>query len=157
MNIIQPIVLSGSRVFVASEASNGGALLQIVKSENGFEAQVVWETKELASKFSNPVAVGGAIYGLSLGTLVCLDERSGERLWKGKRYGHGQLLAAGGVLIVGGERGSVALVAADRKAFRELASLKVFTDKTWNTPALAGRRLFLRNAGEMACVELPGR
>jgi outer membrane protein assembly factor BamB len=157
MNIIQPIVLSGDRVFVSSEASNGSAMLQISKTEDGFAATVLWETKDLASKFSNPVALGGAIYGLSIGTLVCLDERTGERLWKGRRYGHGQILAAGGSLIVLSERGSVALVKADSKAFKQLASLNVFKDKTWNTPALAGRRLFIRNAAEMACLELPRR
>jgi outer membrane protein assembly factor BamB len=157
MNIIQPIVLPGDRVFVSSEASNGSALLQIGKTEDGFAASVLWETKEMSSKFSNPVALGGAIYGLSGGTLVCLDERTGERLWKGKRYGHGQILAAGGSLIVLSERGSVALVAADSKVFKQQASLAVFKDKTWNTPALAGRRLFVRNAAEMACLELPRR
>ena len=45
----------------------------------------------------------------------------------------------------------------DSKAFKQQASLNVFRDKTWNTPALAGRRLFIRNAAEMACVELPRR
>jgi hypothetical protein len=29
--------------------------------------------------------------------------------------------------------------------------------RTWNTPALAGRQLFLRNDIEMVCYELPLR
>jgi outer membrane protein assembly factor BamB len=89
--------------------------------------------------------------------LVCLDQRTGKRLWRGKYYGHGQLLAIGGALLVMSERGHVALVAADPNNFRELGRLYVFADKTWNTPAVAGRQLFVRNDREMACFELPVR
>jgi len=49
----------------------------------------------------------------------------------------------------------VALVAADPAVFRELAHFDALSGKTWNTPALAGNRLFLRNHLEMACYELP--
>ena len=157
MNISQPLVLSEDRVFVSSEASNGGVLLQIVALDGKFSAEMIWQTNDLAAKFSNPVALGGAIYGVDVGTLVCLDERTGERRWRGKRYGHGQVLAAGGMLVVQSERGAISIVSAKTKGFEQLATMAVFRDKTWNTPALAGRRLFMRNAAEMACVELPPR
>jgi outer membrane protein assembly factor BamB len=157
MNITQPTILDGDRVFISSEASNGCALLRIAQTDDGYESRIVWENKDMASKFSNPVAVGGAIYGLSHVTLVCLDQQTGKQHWRGRRYGHGQILAVGGTILILSERGAVALVAADTKAFAQLAFLEVFKDKTWNTPALAGRHLFIRNAREMACVELPKR
>lgn len=158
MNIVQPIVLSGDRVFLSSEASNGAAMLQVVRSGDGFSVSLSWETKDMGSKFSNPVAVGEAVYGLSTGRLVCLHQRTGERLWRGTvNYGHGQILAAGGSLVVLSERGALALVAADPGGFRQQAFRRLFDDKTWNTPAMADRRLFVRNAAEMACVELPRR
>jgi outer membrane protein assembly factor BamB len=157
MNIIQPVVLGGDRVFVASEGSNGCALLQVKRKGDDLHATVVWANRSLASKFSNPIAVGAAIYGLSLGTMVCLDLETGERRWRGRYYGHGQILSIGGALLVMSERGYVALVKADPRGFRELAQMDVFADKTWNTPAIAGHQLFVRNAREMACFELPLR
>jgi outer membrane protein assembly factor BamB len=157
MNIIQPLVLSEDRVFLSSETSNGCALLKISREGTGFAAQEVWANRKLCSKFSNPVALGGAIYGMSDGTLVCLDQKSGKRYWRGPYYGHGQILAVGGALLVLSERGYVATVAADPKRFRELSRMEVFKNRTWNTPAIAGRQLFLRNDVEMACFELPVR
>ena len=53
--------------------------------------------------------------------------------------------------------GAVHLVAADPAEGKELARLEVFNYKTWNTPALAGDQLFLRNQREIACLKLPRR
>jgi outer membrane protein assembly factor BamB len=83
------------------------------------------------------------------------DGKSGNRLWRGNTYGHGQILAIAGSLVVLSERSSVAVVAVDKKRFRELSRLEVFSGRTGNTPALAGRQLILRNDTEMACFELP--
>jgi outer membrane protein assembly factor BamB len=155
MNIIQPLVLGENRVFLSSETSNGCALLEVSRQGDEFTPREVWANHNLCSKFSNPVALGGAIYGLSDGSMVCIDQQTGRRHWRGRYYGHGQMLAVGGSLVVLSERGYVAVVAADVKRFRELSRLEVFAGRTWNTPALAGRQLFLRNDAEMACFELP--
>ena len=32
--------------------------------------------------------------------MACVDARTGERVWKGGRYGHGQVLLVGDVLLV---------------------------------------------------------
>jgi outer membrane protein assembly factor BamB len=155
MNITQPLVLGPDRVFLSSETTNGCALLKITRQGDDFTAEPVWANRYLCSKFANPVALGGAIYGLSNGTMVCIDQQTGKRHWRAKRYGHGQMLAANGAVLVLDERGELAVVAADTRRFRELARLEVFKARTWNTPALAGRQLFIRNDAEMACFELP--
>lgn len=157
MNIIQPLVLDGNHVFVSSEASNGCAVVEVSRKDDEFRTEVVWANKSLASKFSNPLALGESIYGLSTGTLVCLDRRTGKRLWRGKHYGHGQVLGVDGAILVLSERGYVALVKPDRKRFQEVGRLEVFEDRTWNTPAVAGGQLFVRNDREMACFKLPVR
>jgi outer membrane protein assembly factor BamB len=155
MNIAQPLVLSGDRVFLSSETTNGCAVLKVTRQGDDFTVEPAWANRNLCAKFANPVALGGAIYGLSNGTMVCIDQQTGRRNWRAKRYGHGQLLAANGAVLVLTERGNLAVVAADTRRFRELASLEVFKARTWSTPALAGRHLFVRNDAEMACFELP--
>jgi hypothetical protein len=86
-----------------------------------------------------------------------VDLATGKRRWKGGRYGHGQvvLLADQALLLVLGEAGEVALVRADPKRHEELGRLAALTGKTWGHPTVAGGRLYVRNAEEMACYDLP--
>ncbi len=155
MNISQPLLLGDDRVLISSEQSNGAAVLQIVADGAGFGVKEVWHNRALASKFSNPVYRDGHVYSLNYGILTCISAAAGERRWKDKRYGHGQILLAGDVILVLSEKGEIALVAADADGFRELATSSALDGKTWNTPALAGNQLFVRNHTEMACYELP--
>jgi outer membrane protein assembly factor BamB len=157
MNIIQPLVFGDDRVLISSETSNGCAMLRVSESGGAYAVEPVWANRKMVSKFCNPLAIAGHIYGLSLNYLVCLDERTGERCWQsGRRYGHGQLLAVGDSLLVQDEFGELALVAADSARWHELGRVRIFDDpKIWNTPALAGGRLFLRDHMHMACYELP--
>lgn len=158
MNIIQPLVLPGDRVFISSELSNGCALLQIKKSDSGWSVEPIWANKNMGARFANPVHHGDHIYGLSYDLLVCLDAKTGKRLWKGgERFESGQLLVTGDTLLVQAERtGELIAVAADPAGYRELGHIRVLQgSRTWNTFALAGGRLYLRNHEEMVCYELP--
>jgi outer membrane protein assembly factor BamB len=156
MNIIQPLVLEGDRVFISSEVANGCALVQVKKDGDAWQAETVWRNKEMGSKFSNPVLHQGHIYGMSNGVLTCLDAKTGERKWHEGRYGLGQILLVGDVLLILGENpGDLIAVAADPSGLRELGRRPVFEKKTWNTPAMVGKRLYLRTHKEMVCLELP--
>ncbi len=97
----------------------------------------------------------GFAYGLNDGILECVNVESGKRAWKKGRYRHGQVLLVGETLVITAENGSIVLVATDPKELRELASLPVIGDVTWNTAALSGNRLLMRNSDEAACVILP--
>jgi outer membrane protein assembly factor BamB len=155
MNIVQPLVLPGDRVFISSERSNGCVLLHVKKDGDGWSATPVWQNKLMASKFANPVYHQGHIYGLHSGMLCCMDARTGKRVWDGERVGSGQLLLSGDNLIVQTEEGEILAAVAEPTAYRELGRMQVLDGRTWNTPALAGGRLYVRNHKEMACVELP--
>ncbi len=75
---------------------------------------------------------------------------------KASAEGPGQLLLVGRqLLLINGDRGEVALFDIDSSACHELARFPVTGDKTWNTPALAGDQLFVRNQAMIACVKLP--
>jgi outer membrane protein assembly factor BamB len=155
MNIIQPLVLEDDRVFIASTPSNGCALVQVRKADRGWSAEEVWRNRELSCKFSNPVAYQGSIYGLGGGRLTCLDPETGKRRWREGRFGDGQVVLVGKVLLVSSELGPLVAVAAEPAGYRELGRFDLFAGKTWNTPAVAFGQLFIRNHAEMACLDLP--
>jgi outer membrane protein assembly factor BamB len=109
----------------------------------------------LKTKFTNVAIHDGHAYGLSDGILECVRLEDGKRRWKGGRYGQGQVLRVGGLLIVQAEDGDVVLVACRADKREELARLPALSGQTWNNPALSGDRLLVRNAEEAACFIVP--
>lgn len=156
-SVAQPLSLGGDRVLFSAGYGNGSRALQISAAGGALEARLLWESTRMKAKFASLVEHAGHVYGLDDGVLASLDPATGERPWKAGRYGHGQLLLAGGVLLVQTEDGEIVLVEPRPDAHRELTRFRVFDRKTWNPPALAGRRLIVRNDAEAACYELPVR
>ena len=60
--------------------------------------------------FNDPVVLDGHAYGLDEGILVCLNLETGRRRWRRGRYGNGQLLLVGDLIVVQCEKWHVALV-----------------------------------------------
>ncbi|MGH9793510.1 MAG: hypothetical protein ACRD5G_01945, partial [Candidatus Acidiferrales bacterium] len=52
----------------------------------------VWENKNMKNRFNSSVLHQGYIYGFDEAIFACIDARTGERKWKGGRYGYGQVL-----------------------------------------------------------------
>ena len=155
-NVAMPVVLPGSRLLVSSGYGIGSELLRIDLGEDGrLEVARQWRSPRLKAKFTNPVFHDGFIYGLDDGTLVCLDPETGERCWKRGRYGHGQTLLVDDLLLVMAENGEVVLVRPNPDELVELGRFAALSGKTWNTTALAGDLLLVRNDAEAACYRLP--
>lgn len=155
-NVSTPIVLPGDRLFASSGYGVGAKLLQIAAGpDGGLAATLVWESPRLKAKFTNVVLHAGRLYGLDDGTLVCLDPETGERCWKEGRYGHGQVILVGDLLLVQTEDGELILVEPVPAERRVLGTQALFDGKTWNPPALAGRYLVTRTDKEAVCLELP--
>lgn len=155
-NVTMPEPLPGDRVLVSVGYGIGSKLYQVARAEGGeWKASLVWESPRLKSKFANLVVRGGYVYGLDDGVLTCIDPATGERRWKAGRYGHGQLILAGGLLLVQSEEGELVLVDPSPDGLRELTRFQALDGKTWNPPALAGKLLLVRNDKEAAAYELP--
>ena len=116
----------------------------------------MWTSRDLKPDFTDLVTYQGFAYGNDGGILTCVDLNTGNRQWKGGRYGKGQalLVESSGVLLIAAEDGRVVLVRADPKQHTEVASFKALEGKTWNHPVLVGDRLYVRNAQEAACYQL---
>ena len=154
INSSQPLVLDENHLFVSSGYGQGAVLLRISAEGSGLQSEEVWANNSLRAKFNSPVLHEGLIYGLDEGILVCLDPRTGQRKWKGGRYGFGQVLLASGHLIVLTEQGDVVLVRATPESHQEVTRFSALRGKTWNNPAIAKGRLIVRNQTEMASYDL---
>ncbi len=156
-NNSQAVVVSDERVFISKGYMGGSALFQVQCDAAGaWKTTQLWaDTKTMKTKFTNVVVRDGLVYGLSDGTLECIDLATGKRRWKHGRYGHGQVLGVGDLLIVQAESGEVFLVATTPDEHRELGQLAALEGKTWNDPVLYGRYLLVRNGEQAACFELP--
>ena len=157
INVSQPIVVDRNRLFISSGYGKGAALIELKPTGNTFTASTIWENINMKNKFNSSVLHNGHIYGLDEGILSCLDVNTGERKWKDGRYGYGQVLLAGGHLIITTEEGEIALVKASPSGYSEVARFPALQGQTWNYPALANGRLLVRNSSQMAAYDISGR
>ncbi len=154
MNCAQPVVIDESHVMFSSSDAGGAVLLEISKDGDAYSAHQVWKTNRLKNKFNSSVLYQGYVYGFDEAILACMEAKTGELKWKGGRYGYGQLLLAGGYLVITTEQGDVVLVRATPEGHQELARFSAIEGRTWNIPAIDHGLLLVRNATEMACFRI---
>lgn len=154
VNASQPVVTGPNRFFISAGYGHGGAVVELMPADKTFTTRTVWQNMRMKNKFNPSVLHEGHLYGLDEGILTCVDAETGQQKWKGGRYGYGQLLLASGHLVVTTETGDAVLVKATPERHEELAQFSAVDGKTWNVPALAGGRLFVRNTTEMACFRI---
>ncbi len=157
-HVAAPVPVGTNRVAVSVGYGKGTFVIEVGQSPDGSWTHVVaWKSIRLKSKFANLIPRGDTLYGLDDGALVALDLTTGALRWKETRYGHGQMLWVGDVLLVGAENGEAALVDPRPQGMRELGRFRALADKTWNPPALCGNLLLMRNDREIVCHRLPTR
>ena len=154
INVAQPIVVDSNRFFISAGYGKGAALVEVNGGGSSFSARTVWENINMKNKFNSSVLHEGHIYGLDEGILTCLDVNTGVRKWKAGRYGYGQVILASGHLIVTSDIGELSLVKASPQQYVEVARFAALQGKTWNYPAIAGGKLLVRNANEMAAYNI---
>ena len=157
INVSQPIMVDQNRFFISSGYGKGAALVEVKGSGNSYTATTIWENNNMKNKFNSSVLHNGYVYGLDEGILVCLDVNTGERKWKEGRYGYGQVLLAGGHLIITSDQGEIALVKATPAQYSEVVRFAALQGQTWNYPAIASGRLLVRNSNEMAAYDISAK
>jgi outer membrane protein assembly factor BamB len=153
----QPLVIGDNRVFLSTGYGTGAAVIELGHDAGVFTVREVWRNIRMKNQFTSSVLHDGFIYGLDESILACVDANTGDLKWKGGRYGYGQVMLAGGHLIVLSEDGDLALVQATPDAHREAVRFNVLEGKTWNHPAMADGYLLVRNLNEMAAFDLRSR
>jgi outer membrane protein assembly factor BamB len=154
---LQPQVIGNDMILLPTGMNMGTRAIQVSKSNGEFTAKELWTSRNLKPDFTDLVTYQGHAFGNDAGLWTCIDLKTGERKWKGGRYGKGQalLLEDSGLLLIAAEQGQVAIISADPTGYREVASFKALEGKTWNHPVVVGDRLYVRNAQEAAAYRLP--
>jgi len=154
VNASQPIVAGPDRFFISAGYGHGAALVELTPDGGRFTARAVWRNTRMKTKFNSPVLYQGHVYGLDEGILACVELATGEQKWKGGRYGYGQVLLAGGRLIILTEQGDLALVNATPAGHQQVSRFSAISGKTWNNPAISAGILLVRNESEMAAFKV---
>jgi hypothetical protein len=146
-------------LFVSAAYGTGCAALQIKQEGDKWTVREQWKKKDLQNLFATSMVLDGHIYGChgDLGAIFlrCLELKSGQMKWEERQPARCSLLAVEGHLLCLGERGSLRLIEANPKAYvlkGELPDLLSF--RAWAAPALAGKKLYLRDQKQAICLDL---
>jgi outer membrane protein assembly factor BamB len=154
VNAAQPIQTADNRFFVSSGYGTGAAVVELTRANDRFTVREVWRHARFKNRFNSSVLHDGHIYGFDESIFACIDAATGEQMWKGGRYGYGQVLLASGHLIVLTEEGDLVLLRATPARHEEVARFSAIDGKTWNVPAISDGILLIRNLAEMAAFDL---
>lgn len=151
--IPMPIFHPPSQLFVSSsDDSFGGLMLQIEKVGDSFRVSEAWQERLMRNHFNSSVLVGDFLYGFDNATFKCLSVVDGSMRWARRGFGKGSLIAAGDLLFVLADNGTLALVRATPEAYRELGRARPMSGKAWTAPSLADGRLYLRDQDEIVAL-----
>lgn len=144
-------------VFAASDYGTGGGLARIAPGSNGFSATEVYFTKQMQNHHGGVVLIGDYLYGFDNGTLTCIEFKTGKVMWTDRSVGKGSVTFADGHLYARSERGPVALVEANPRAYVEKGRFDQ-PDRSgayaWPHPVVANGRLYLRDQDTLLCYDV---
>lgn len=153
----QAVAIGANRVLLSKGYGGGAEMIELSEGGMGeLTTSTIWKSpRVLQTKLSNVVVYDGHAFALSEGILECVELETGRRRWKNGRYGHGQILGVGDMLLALSEEGELHLVKLNAIERVHYGSIHTLSGKTWNNLCVYGKRLLVRNGEEAACFELP--
>ncbi len=153
-----PVACAPDHILLGKGYAAGSKLIRVRRIESDgkevWSAEDVWMNhRVLKTKLTNAIYHNKRLFALSDGILECVDPDNGKRIWRGGRYGQGQMYVVNDRLIVTSEDGRLIVVESEQG--KEIHSLDVLDGVNWNYPAVAGPFVLMRNGSEMVCLFSP--
>jgi outer membrane protein assembly factor BamB len=156
-----PLVI-GDRL-LTSTTTNGTTAVQVTAKDSKPAAVQLWQNKDITGYFSTGTVLDKEIAFIvsfapqpkPSSSLCCVDLKTGKELWKKEGLGYyhlGVVRTGDNRLLLLDDSGTLHLVEANTKEYRELSSAKV-CGGTFAVPALSGGRLYVRDDKEILCLE----
>ncbi len=145
-------------------------MYQVEKGASGFTARKLYSltSSEFESEAQTPILFQNHLFAVSSknqrGRFTCLG-LDGKIVWESpmvqdknlsRTFGLGTFLLADGLFfILDGDTGTLRLLEASTKEYKELASVKILNDEdVWGPMALSNGKLIIRDMGQMVCLQV---
>jgi outer membrane protein assembly factor BamB len=155
VNAATPLVV-GNEIFVTASYNTGALLVRAKK--DGIEE--IWSNDtSLSAHFNSPVVRDGFLYGIDGrqeqgARLRCVEWKTGKVRWTKENFGCAALLLADGHVIALTEDGDLVLFEATPEAYHEKGRATGLAATCRAHLALAGGRLYGRDAKQLHCWNL---
>ncbi|MFM8708905.1 MAG: PQQ-binding-like beta-propeller repeat protein, partial [Planctomycetia bacterium] len=124
----------------------------------------VWGgTESLATQYCTPIARGGFLFCIDgrddvpPADLKCIQQATGEVIWKEANFGYGSLLFADGKILATKADGELVLIKPDTAGLQVLARARPFPGTVRALPALSNGRLYVRDEHTLKCLSVKPR
>lgn len=147
---------SDGYVFWANGYGKGGICMKLARGGKAAEA---WTTRDLVCHHGGYVIDNGYIYGNNESGCVCLELKTGKKMWQEKAVGKGSVCWADGMLYLFGERdGRGALATCSPSGLEVTGHVKVDGDgPSWAHPVVIGGRFYLRYDDNLYCFDVKAK
>jgi outer membrane protein assembly factor BamB len=164
-NVATPVV-RGDYVFASTGYQTGAALLKLVKTADGVDAQEVYflDAKTFQNHHGGFVLVGDFIYsghGHNNGFPICIEFLTGKVRWGGDirpegATGSAAVAYADGRLYFRYQNGVMKLFDASPEGFKETGSFKIpgVRAPSWSHPVIYQGKLYLREQDTLFCYDI---
>lgn len=151
------------KIFLTSCYEADGAMIQVKKDGEKFVAEQLFKmaANDWNSEVHTPILFENHMFAVGKkqrGLFTCLD-LTGMQVWtsEGKAsFGlGGYLLADGMFFVLEGDTGTLRVIEANTKEYKELAKIQVLSGHdVWAPMALSDGKLVLRDMTKMVCIEV---
>lgn len=160
-----PVVL-GDVVYCSAAYGTGAAAVRVTQSGTTVSASQLWKKRgALQNHWSTAAAALGpdgkpyvyGLYGQSshyTAPLRCVELETGTERWSEPDFGLGATLMVDGNLLALTEGADLVLVKATPEAYIQIDRYQTRLGRCWNSPALAGGRLYVRATTQLAAYDV---
>jgi len=134
--------------------SGGAGVFRVSRSADGFSVEQVYLSEALGRNYAPPVYHDGHLYGFRGQVLTCVNAADGERVWRSRPPGGDGLILVEDHLVIFGAKGNVVVAEATPDGYKERARAQALDGSSLTWPSFSDGRVFVRNLGEMAAVEI---
>jgi outer membrane protein assembly factor BamB len=159
VNATTPIVYNDV-IFHTSGYKMGCEALKATRS--GYS--VLWKSNVMEAQHSDPILIGGYIYGYSgesyrnSGQFKCIELSTGKEMWSSNHIGQGTSTYADGYLICQDVKGNLFLLDPDPSGFKQVGqiipAIEDVKNPAWTVPVVANGKLYLRYLQQLICYDL---